>query len=77
MKTGASAATVFRILRRQLRFYPYKLQLTQRLHRGDKIKRLRFCRWLLGKSSLDGASFLLPAEFLPLLKHFYLFKWGS
>ena len=40
---------VHRILRQQLRLYPYKMQLTQRLHRGDKAKWLRFCRWILGK----------------------------
>jgi hypothetical protein len=27
----------------------YKLQLMQRLHRGDKAKRVRFCKWLLSK----------------------------
>ena len=49
VKTGLSQTRVHRILRQQLRLYPYKLQLTQRLHRGDKAKRLRFCRWILGK----------------------------
>ena len=29
--------------------FPYKLQLSQRLKRGDKAKRQRFCRWLLGR----------------------------
>ena len=26
-----------------------ELQLTQRLHRGDRTKQLRFCRWILDK----------------------------
>ena len=47
--TGASHQTVLRYLRRQLRLFPYKLQLTQRLKRGDKAKRQGFCRWLLGR----------------------------
>jgi len=48
-KTGVSRSWVHCILRQQLRLYPYKLQLVQRLHRGDKAKRLRFCRWILDK----------------------------
>jgi len=32
-----------------LKLHPYKLQLLQRLKRGDKAKRLRFCRWALSK----------------------------
>jgi len=32
--------------------FPYKFQLVQRLHRGDKAKRLRFCHWLLSKWKL-------------------------
>ena len=38
-------------MRQQLRLHPYKLQLIQRLHRGDKAKWLQFCRWLLEKWS--------------------------
>ena len=48
-KTGLSRSRVQRILRQQLRVYPYKLQLVQRLHRGDRAKRLQFGRWLLEK----------------------------
>ena len=48
-KTGLSRSRVHRILRKQLRLYPYKMQLKQSLHRGDRAKRLRFCRWILGK----------------------------
>jgi hypothetical protein len=29
--------------------FPYKLQLVQRLKRGDKAKRLHFCKWALPK----------------------------
>jgi len=48
-KTGASPATCQRILRNQLRLFPYKLQMRQRLYRGDRAKRTQFCRWLLSK----------------------------
>ena len=46
---GVSQPTVSRYLRQQLRLFPYKLQLSQRLKRGDKAKRQRFCRWLMGQ----------------------------
>ena len=42
-------STVHSALRHQLRLFPYKLQLVQRLHRGDKARRVQFCRWLLSK----------------------------
>ena len=48
-RTGAAYTTVQRVLRQQLRLYPFKLQLLQRLKRGDKAKRLRFCKWALAK----------------------------
>ena len=48
-RTGASRTTVRRVLRCQLGLFPYKLQLTQRLKRGDKAKRQRFARWLLDR----------------------------
>ena len=48
-RTGASQGTVQRVLRQQLGLYPYKLQLLQRLKRGDKAKRLQFCKWALTK----------------------------
>jgi len=47
-RTSASRGTVHSVLRRCLKLYPFKLQLVQRLRRGDKAKRLRFCRWALG-----------------------------
>ena len=68
-RTGASKSTIHRILRRQLGLFPYKLQLTQRLHRGEKAKRMQFCRWLLGKwaSPRFRQSLLFSDE-----AHFYL-----
>jgi len=48
-RMGQSRSTIQRVLRQQLRLHPYKLQLTQRLRRGDKAKRQRFCRWVVGK----------------------------
>ena len=64
-----SRSRVHPILRQQLRLYPYKMQLTQRLHRWDKAKRLRFCRWILGKwgSPSFRRSLLFSDE-----AHFYL-----
>lgn len=68
-RTGIPRSTVQRILRRQLRLFPYKLQLTQRLHRGDRAKRLRFCRWFLGKwGSHSFRTHLLVSD----EAHFYL-----
>ena len=49
VRFGATTTTVHRILRGYLKLFPYKLQLLQRLKRGDKVKRLRFCRWALSK----------------------------
>ena len=48
-RAGVSGPTIHRILRRQLQLFPYKLELSQRLQRGDRAKRARFCRWLLGQ----------------------------
>ena len=52
-RTGVPRTTVHRAIRHQLGLFPYKLQLVQRLHRGDKAKRLRFCHWLLSKWRLS------------------------
>ena len=49
VRFGATTTTVHRILRGYLKLFPYKLQLLQRLKQGDKVKRLRFCRWALSK----------------------------
>ena len=49
VRTRTSRATVQRILRRQLKLFPYKVQLLQRIKKGDKAKRIRFCKWGLLK----------------------------
>jgi len=49
VRTGIPLTTVHRAIRHQLGLFPFKLQLVQRLHRGDKAKRLQFCHWLLSK----------------------------
>jgi len=41
--------SLLRILHGDLGLRPYRIQLVQRLHRGDKKKRLEFCKWLLDK----------------------------
>ena len=48
-RTGIPRTTLHRAIRHLLGLFPYKLQLVQRLHRGDKAQRLQFCRWLLSK----------------------------
>jgi len=44
--------------------FPFKLQLAQRLKRGDKAKRQRFCRWLLdrGEAPASGRICLLATK---------------
>ena len=54
-RTGIPKSTVRGVLRKRLQLHPYKLQLLTRLMRGDKAKRIRACRWLLGK--LKGRQF--------------------
>ena len=48
-KTGVSRSTIHDILGRQLWLFPYKMQLRQRLHHGDKAKRMSFRHWFLDK----------------------------
>lgn len=48
-KTGVSKSSIQRILIDNLEMFPYKMQLTQKLKRGDKTKRLKFCHWFLEK----------------------------
>ena len=50
-RTGIPRATVHRAVRQVLRLHPYKLQLVQSLHRGDKRRRVEFSQWLLQKWS--------------------------
>ena len=47
--TGMSRSSVHRILSQDLNLFPYKLQLTQKLKRGDKARRLEWSHWLLSK----------------------------
>ena len=49
LRTDVSRSTIQRILRKWLRLYPFKIQLTQKLKRGDKASRIRFCRWMAAK----------------------------
>jgi len=37
------------MLKQDLGLFPYKVQLVQKLKRGDKAARLRFCKWALAK----------------------------
>lgn len=48
-RTGVPRSTIQRFLRQRLGLHPFRLQLVQRLLRGDKAKRIRFCRWALSK----------------------------
>jgi len=68
-RSEARQTTVWRYLRRQLGLFPYKVELTHALKRGDQAKRQRFCRWLLGKwgSPRFRNSLLVSNE-----AHFYL-----
>jgi len=53
--THVPQTTVHRVLHADLGLYPYKLQVTQRLYRGDKAKRWQFCKWLLETCDKDSA----------------------
>lgn len=46
-RTSIPRTTVQRILRRDLGLFPFKTQMLHKLKRGDKARRLRFCRWFL------------------------------
>ena len=62
-RTGTPRSTVHDVLRQMLGLFPYNLQLLQRLKRGDKAKRLRFCRWALPKWRKAGfQNFLLMTD---------------
>uniref|UniRef100_A0A1B6F3H6 Uncharacterized protein n=1 Tax=Cuerna arida TaxID=1464854 RepID=A0A1B6F3H6_9HEMI len=45
---GVPQPTVWKILRKRLKFKPYKLQLLQALKENDKVKRLNFCESMQG-----------------------------
>jgi len=44
---GLSAASVGRILHKDLHFYPYKIQVTRALHERDYVNRVNFCQTFL------------------------------
>lgn len=52
-QTKISRSTVQRVLHQELGLYPYKVQLVQKLHRGDKTKRWQFCKWFAEKCQND------------------------
>ena len=57
-RVGASRTAVHRVLRLQLAFYPYKLQVVQRIKRVDKAKMLRFCfGWPTRSPDIDAPDF--------------------
>ena len=44
---GLSAASIRRILHKDLHFYPYKIQVTHALHERDYVNRVNFCQTFL------------------------------
>ena len=44
---GLFEAGVRRILRKDLHFYPYKIQVTRALHERDYVNRVNFCQTFL------------------------------
>ena len=54
IRTGAPRSTIQRILRRELQLHAFKMQVLHSLKRGDKARRVRFCRWMLRQWSMRG-----------------------
>lgn len=48
-QTAIPRTTVRRVLHEDLGLYPYKIEMVQKLYRGDKSKRIKLCRWMLDK----------------------------
>ena len=44
-ETGIPKSCVHDIFRKDLRLFPYKIQIMQSLSISDQIQRLDFCRW--------------------------------
>ena len=44
--SGIPRSSVHRILRQEMKLYPYRLQLYQEIHESDKLQRLNFATWL-------------------------------
>lgn len=63
-RTGIPPTTIHRILRKWLRLFPFKVQLTQKMKRGDKSSRIRQCKWLAAKlrSKSFAANLLMTDE---------------
>ena len=49
VETELSPMTIQRILRKKLKFFPYKMKILQCLNENDKRRRLLFCNELLLK----------------------------
>lgn len=47
-------STIWKVLRKRLKMFPYKLQLLQSLNDGDKVKRFEFCSDLQELQEEDG-----------------------
>lgn len=54
MELQTPHSTVYNIMRKRLKVFPYKLQLLQSLTDGDKLKRFHFCGNLLDLQEEDG-----------------------
>ena len=67
--TGFSQSNVWTVLRKQLRWYPYRTRVHQEITDGDKVHRLEFANWLLTNEDLiqrilwsDEANFTLDGS---------------
>lgn len=52
-RLGIPHTTVWKILKKDLKFWPYKMRVHQKLHEGDEIKRKEFCQHLLNRFNQD------------------------
>lgn len=52
-RTKIHRRSVQRILREDLGLFPYKIQLAQKLRRGDKSRRLEFSQWFVRKTEYN------------------------
>ena len=52
-EAGTSHTTVRQILRKDLKFYPYRMNMHQMLSDGDKEQRMTFSSWLKEKTDAD------------------------
>lgn len=50
---GSSPSTVWKILRKDAKFHPYKMAVHQRLHDGDAARRKAFCIQMLDRINAD------------------------